>query len=545
MAFWPSTPRFAALLASLAFVVPTGSERAPHANFRVPAAVKVVPQRVVEGPRGDACELRRRALALEPALSGAPALQAARGELYARARAEPVLFLETPKASPSLAAVAGLRARLFAEPAPWAAFKEVYERFRKYPALLRQILLSDGYLYAEEPTLAALLASAVALPQLFSEPELQIVRGDRTLRARRERGEYLWIDGPERGERARLWLFDRVAAAGEKLGPSKHVAASGLRLGTSSIEVERLTEHAALAQLHYGSLSVPAVLALREGRLVFECESLAPEARAEVEAARSAAQRRARVLSELSTRIAEQVEEALPFDEPKTEEGQQDGKLRPEWRRAYLRGDSTYTFNGDEYSVFDGSGRPRPPQVCVDFIVDTWERMAGTRWLGRDEGRTRRLGRLDFGELGIENHRSVEQLIEFARGRPDWFELVEVPEAERVPFAGRRRFFQRLFEQRTQFRPGDVVAILGPRADERLHYHSFFIVADDPLSGMPTLLAANAGRPRIRNWETELESAPRRGIVARIRPRLEWLESLVGIFGQARGEAERADLPPG
>jgi hypothetical protein len=544
MLFWPPTPRFVALLATLSGVALTGSEPARRVEFFAPAPAQVAP-RVVESPRVDACELRRQAVAAEPALPGAPGVEAARGELFARARAEPVLFLETPTASPSSPLIATLRARLFGEPSPWAAFSEVFERFRGRPTELRQVLLTDGYLYAEQPAVAALLAHGVALPQLFSEKELLVVRGERTLRAERVGSEYVWADGPEHGERARLWLFDRVQVSGEKPRASKHVAVSGLRLGTSSIEIERLTERAALAQLQYGALRVPAVLAVREGRLVLECESVSAEARPRVEAARSAAERRARVLAELRTRVAEQVDEALPFDEPKTEDGQQDGKLRPEWRSAYLRGASSFTFNGDRYPVFDASGRPRPPQVCVDFIVDTWERMAGTHWLARDEGRARRLGRLDFGELGIENRRSVEQLIDFARSRTDWFELLEVPEAERVPFSGRRRFFQRLFEQREQFRPGDVVAILGPRDDERLHYHSFFILADDPLSGMPTLVAANAGRPRVRNWENELENAPRRSIVARIRPRLAWLESLVGIFGQAQLGPEHSDLPPG
>jgi hypothetical protein len=545
MRFWLPTPRFAAFLAAAAGISLTASERAPSAEFRALTPPQVTLGRVVEGPRVDACELRRRAVALEPALPGAPGVEAARGELLARARAEPVLFLDAPRAPESSPVIAALRARLFGDPAPWTAFAEVFERFRGHPLELRQILLTEGYLYAEQPTVAALLVSAVALPQLFSEKELVVVRGDRTLRAERVRGEYVWADGPEHGERARLWLFDRVSLPSEKLSPSKHVAVADLRLGTSSIEIERLTERAALAQLRYAQLSVPAVLALREGRLVLECESLSPAARPQVEAARSAAQRRGRVLGELWARVAEQVEEALPFDEPKTEDGQQDGKLRPEWRSAYLRGASSFEFNGDRYPVFDQGGRPRPPQVCVDFIVDTWERMAGTHWLGRDEGRARRLGRLDFGELGIENRRSVEQLIEFTRSRADWFELLEIPEAERVPFSGRQRFFQRLFERRQEFRPGDVVAILGPRDDERLHYHSFFIVADDPLIGMPTLVAANAGRPRIRNWETELQSAPRRSIVARIRPRLGWLESLVGIFGQAQAGPDRVVLPPG
>jgi hypothetical protein len=68
---------------------------------------------------------------------------------------------------------------------------------------------------------------------------------------------------------------------------------------------------------------------------------------------------------------------------------------------------------------------------------------------------------------------------------------------------------------------------LGPREDEKLHYHSFLIVDADPLSGMPTELAANAGRPRIRSWEGEMQNAPRRSILARIRPRPIWLDALL------------------
>ena len=63
--------------------------------------------------------------------------------------------------------------------------------------------------------------------------------------------------------------------------------------------------------------------------------------------------------------VEQQIEEGLPFDEPKTEDGQQDGKLRAEWRRAYLRGDVEYQFNEDTYWVFNREGRPHVPQVCV------------------------------------------------------------------------------------------------------------------------------------------------------------------------------------
>ncbi|MGC4088864.1 MAG: hypothetical protein QM756_13380 [Polyangiaceae bacterium] len=509
-------------------------------------AVGVPSARVVAGPRTDACAARRTEIENEVALAGVPELEAVRGEVLARARAQSVLFLSMPEVGELPPELSALRARLFSEPAPWNAFSDVYERLRSRPRDLRAVLLTEGYLFAAQPQLAALLASGVSLDHLFREPELVIQRGDKLHHVQREKGVYRWVDGPSRGELARLWLFDQVWAVGEQPPPSRHVALAELsELGTTSIELTRVTENALLARLHYGEVVVPAVLRIEQGRARLECESVPEQAEAVVEAAHAGARRYARVLSELRARVAEQVEEALPFDEPKTEEGQQDGKLRPAWRTAYLQGQTSFTFNEDRYPVFDSAGRARLPQVCVDFVLDTWERMAGTRWLRREEGRGRHVGRLDVTALGMENQRSVEQFIEFARTHPAWFDLFEVGEAERVPFSARRRFFQRLVEVPDRFRPGDVVAILGPRDDERLHYHSFFIVEADPLTGMPTLLAANAGRPRMRNWEAELENAPRRGIVARIRPRLGFLEALLGATDQALNPQIPGESPPG
>jgi hypothetical protein len=77
------------------------------------------------------------------------------------------------------------------------------------------------------------------------------------------------------------------------------------------------------------------------------------------------------------------------------------------------------------------------------------------------------------------------------------------------------------------------VTILGLRDDEKLHYHSFFVFDSDPLTGMPMQVAANAGQPRIRSVENELSNAPRRSILSRIRPRLEWLESVIEVEERA------------
>lgn len=485
-------------------------------------------------PRVDAAEVcrRRRVAALsEPALPGAPGLEAVRAELLARAKAEPVLFLETPRVSELRPTLAKWRDRLFRDGIAWQVIGEVFSRFGRHPKELREILLTEGYLYAEKSDLAALMASGISLSKLFAEREVTVTRGSHTWHVVRKRGDYVWVDGPEAGQPAKIWLFDRLALPGESLGPAKHVAVGDLheRIGAARIGVEHVTAGAVVATVEYGEHRVPALLSIQDGQLELDCEVIGPEHRDAVDAARTLAKRRKRVVDRLREAIGEQVQEGLPFDEPKTEEGQQDGRLRLQWRDAYFLGRSVFEFNGDQYPVFGTGGVPRIPQVCVDFITDTWERIAGTRWTQRSEGRQRRVGRLDFDALSIENRRSVDKLIEFATGHPSWFELLLIPESERVVFANRGAFFRRLFALRSEFQPGDVVAILGPRDDNRLHYHSFFIVESDPLTGMPTLLAGNAGRPRFRTWEGEMHNAPRRSIIARIRPRLEWMEQVTAV----------------
>ncbi len=504
----------------------------PAPSLRAMTPSEVSPERPETEPAAvhDACELERKRLSLLAALSGAPKLEAHRAEVLARAKAEPVIFTSAPSSTPTTPLAKSLRRRLFHDESPWGAFETAFKKLSRKPEQLREVLLTDGYLYAEDPTVAAMLATHVTLSHLFREPEVQVQRGSTVLRAGRKGDDYVWLDGPDQGEPARLWLFDRLAPAGAAFPEPQHLVVSELaaELGTTEIRIERLTAEGITAELRYGDEAVPAVLENQSGRLRLRCEQSAGELGRRVAEARSKAKREARMVAALRRVVEQQIAEGLPFDEPKTEEGQQDGKLRAEWRHAYLRGDVEYTFNEDKYWVFDRKGRPHVPQVCVDFVLDTWERMADSWYLPRSEGRARRVGRFDFDSLEMENRRSVEKLLEFTKQHPDWFELKEVPRRAQVPLRGRRRFFERLYQERHEYRPGDVVVILGPRDDDLLHYHSFFVVAADPVSGMPTWLAANAGRPRVRTWEAEMQNAPKRAIIARVRPRLEWLERLVG-----------------
>src|SRR5690606_13075309 len=161
-------------------------------------------------------------------------------------------------------------------------------------------------------------------------------------------------------------------------------------------------------------------------------------------------------------------------------------------------------------------GRPRIPQVCIDFITDAFDWGTGGHWPPRGEPRKYIKGAFHFGSLGMENSRSVENLAAFATDHPEWFDVFWIAKNEQVKFRRRKEFFQALSRDAELYRRGDIVFIYGLRDDDKFHYHSFFIDEKDPLTGMPMVLLANAGPPQARSWEGEMQNAPLRSIVARV-----------------------------
>jgi hypothetical protein len=482
-----------------------------------------------------------------PALPGASDFEARRAETFARAKADPVLFVREPRFQAASPEGDRLRQSVLGAAEPVKALYEVYPALAKRRDVAREVLLTDGYLYAPSPWFAAALANLVKPEDLFQDETIWILRGNGALRLERRRSRagpyYVYADGAEAGQRVKLLLLDRIAHNRSELFPALHRDVLGVakELGFSEMRVRHLSDDHIVADLRYGDVWVPSLLASDGPGLALTCESI-PSGRAPVVAEqRKDARRRGLVLERLRAVMHDQVAEALPFDEPKTEFGQEDGKLRQHWNWAYRYGRTQFEFNEDRYRVFDAEGRPRVPQVCIDFITDTFERAGGSWYRPRGAARERVPGTLDFADLGIDNERSVERFVEFAKAHPDWFDVFELPEDERVPYARRSDFFAHLFEHRDRYQPGDVVTIYGLRDDDKMHYHSFFIYESDPVTGSPSLVAANAGHPRIRPWEAEMVTAPLRSIRARIRPRLEWLERVT----VPRAEVEAATLTKG
>lgn len=477
------------------------------------------------------CEALRTEILGKTPLPGAPGLEARRGELFARVKSEPVFFVETPQSDPQIGPTSrAFRDKLLKTDHPWDVLKQFVPRLQYRPDIGREILLRDGYLYAEEPELAFALVQQLGVHHLFNAEEVWIQRGDETLHARRKSvDKYVYIDGPTPGEPVRLLLLDRVGVG--KAPPALHRDLRSLRyrLHFDRIKVEHITHDHMLADLRYGRAHVQAVLKTEGSHVDLECQIVDPAARAEFERVRDHNERYQRVTQALRDVMLSQVDEGLPFDEPMHEIGQQDGQLRLAWRRAYFDGMRRFRFNGENYRVFDSKGRPQVPQVCVDFLTDTLERASGTWFRNQGEQPGRMEGLFDFERLEGVTLRRVPGFLEFAANHPEWFEVYTTTERERIEFAQKNRFYRELVANADDYASGDIIMIRGftPWDPSIMHYHSFFVFEKDPVTGTPIAIVGNAGQPAIRTWEIELRRTPRRSIHHRIRPKLEWLESIV------------------
>jgi len=375
---------------------------------------------------------------------------------------------------------------------------------------------------------------------LFEQDEIFLLRGGRVERL--VRGEGAYLDGA--GERVGLLLNDRVAQTSRELEAPAHLDLDQLRADTGARRVRAIAVggDAAAVRLIYPDGFETDALIEPDGfgtRLVCASEGAR---------AMDAAARRARGFwrwnEAVAAAAAAMVAERPGFDEPTDEpEGEQeDGKLRSEWRKAYQRWESRFRYREEEYRVFDRHGNPTPPQVCIDFVFDTWERAAGSWFRKRGARPGRTPGFLDFATLRGLVRRHTPSVLEFATSNPGVFERHDFRRADWIPFKRRAEFAHAVARNADAIREGDLLVIHGPREEDlEDHYHTALVLRTDPLSGMPMVVADNAGRPRIRNLASAMRSAPRRSIKHRLRLDQEWLDSCRESFlsGGSVGEGSR------
>ena len=500
------------------------------------------------------CAARVKRLMAEPELPGAPAFEAKRIDLVARPRGTPLLWKRVPTVDRDAPAAAlAAIAKIERAARPLLLMKGLVRRYARTPAVLRAALLREGYVFSQDPEIALAIVETVKLTHLFHEPQIHLLRGrtvhvlQRTQRTRYKPEGYVYAAGPWKGSVAELLLGDRVAvdrADVENGQIALDLAGAAAEDGFDRLRVKHLAEAGLVAEVHYPAGPwITAAFDVEGAARRLACadgpaDALAARAKA-IEA--SAGQREA--LAKITAAVRAEVDEGLLFDEPwdEPDDEQQDGSLRREWRRAYGQGLRRFTVGDVTYDVYDEEGRPVPPQVCVDFITDTWERSSGTWYkplppASGDErpkpAPERTSGGIDFDKLQLDNRRSVAELVGFAKRHPEMFEVLDLPQEERIPFVRRGEFFAYLAEHEADYAPGDVIVIHGLKSDGRPHYHSMIIIERDPITGVPVRVAGNAGRPREQTLEGVMGRSPKRSIKHRIRPRPEWL--VASLNGPAR-----------
>lgn len=469
-----------------------------------------------------------------PGLPGAPGFEKNRAALVARAKSEPLVFVRKPEPDPNEKAYTrGLRINFERTDFSWRELKKLRSKHFGQPLMARQLVLKEGYLYSENPNRAFTLVSQIRPDHLFTDGEIWVHRGELVMQAsRRDDNRFYFTDGPEKGKRVRLLHLDRVGTGDLPKPLHRDFRSLRYRLFFERAKLRHITEEHIIADLRYGEHWVPTLLKSDGARLERVAEIVDPEKAEALEKERARLERLTRTVSKLRDAMRQQIDEALPFDEPKTEVGQQDGMLRNLWRHAYLGGRDSFRFNEDKYFVFDRDGRPKPPQVCIDFMTDTFQRASGRWWKPKSDG-TRELtdGKLDLSEYGRENLRRTQFFVQFARDHDEWFDVLTFPKYMRIELGYKRKFFSWLTKKADHFRPGDVILIRGltPWDEVEEHTHSFFIYETDPLTGIPIAIAGNAGPANLWSWETEARRTPKRTIRTRIRPKMAWLSSFIDI----------------
>jgi hypothetical protein len=426
----------------------------------------------------------------------------------------PVAYLRKPKATMGPVAKKKLSA-LKREPRPTKAIRAFVERHVDDKALLREVFLREGYLFEDRPNLARALVLELTLSDLFEADTVYLYRGE-VIQLERQGDEYV----DENCDRAKLLLNDRVSLDPDALQEPLHIDLDELRRLTGAVRtlVRKVGERSAWIELVFPDATVrPALVELNGGQTAVSC--IADE-RGDLSWTLLHAEEFWHWHQKLVGAAKMMVAERPAFDEPKDEadDVQEDGDLRLEWSRAYWANESSFWFRDVIYPVFDAQGNPTPPQVCIDFFFDTWERASG-RWYqrrGRRPGRSQ--GDFDFSVYKELHRRQTLSVLAFAASEDAPLERFDIPRRHWVPFQRQAAFAKNMVRYSDQFREGDGLIIHGLREEDmEEHYHAVLILRTDPLTGMPMLVADNAGRPRLRSMSQAMMSAPKRSIKHRIR----------------------------
>jgi hypothetical protein len=471
---------------------------------------------------GAVCRQRVAAVLAAPKAPGAPAFDAARMEILGRVRGEPVHFIREPAAvaESTLDPKILPAAKTFATQRPGGRIVNLRKRLKHDPRALRSLLLREGYAYASDPADALMLVTQVSLTDLFDEPTIFLARGTsiRKLTRTTINKETRYVDAA--GKPADMLFADRVALTEAELAEPLHrdIVAASEQAGFDRLRIEHVTKDEFVADVRFGETWAKALLTSDGPKVSLACLAEDRPVREAITSYLDNTAFRRRAMQAIRETVTKAVDESFRFDRPEKEPNHfRDGILRPQWMTAYLQGRTNYTFEKHSYSVFGPDGLAYPPEVCVDFIIDTYERAAGSWFRPQGETPGRTPGRLSLSAPKKPAPRGVIGLADFAEDLPELFQVIRFQGQEKVPFGERTKFFENL-RDRADLRPGDIVSIQGLKKDDYVHQHGIFVERVDPLTGFPFGLADQMRRPRRRTWEGIMAEAPKRSLYYRARP---------------------------
>ncbi len=509
---------------------------APASKENIAVAEDIFAQARPLDVEGEACQTMLGRTMQEAETAGTPEYDANRIEILGRAKGEPVVLMREPKAAWDETQDAALLAekKAFERGHPGGRVHSLARKYRLKPQMLRTLLLREGYAYSNQPQDALGLITALSLPALFDEPEIWLLRGSdvRKLvkRVQKKEVSYVYVDGPLEGRVGDLLFGDRVGLDKEELIKDplhRDMRALSEEIGFDRAKLLRRTEQALAAELRFGSVWAKALITSEGAKLKLSCLAENKEKRDQIAAYQQATAGARRSFARMHEVVEQQLKEVLRFDRPEGEKtADRDGFLRPLWATAYFQGRDSFQFEKTSFQVFTSKGDPWPPQVCVDFVLDTFERSSGSWYSPKGQAPKHIRGKLDFNDAGIQNRRGVIAFGDFAESKPDLFTFRRFAGAERIPFGERTKYFQFLLEHADEVRMGDVVAIHGLKRDERIHQHAILVEYSDPMTGFPYGLADQMKKPRRRTWEGIMAEAPKRSLLYRARPTQALLEAM-------------------